>query len=73
MFSPDCLQVGMSAQDMVSVTLALYGSRFSSNTHRGFSLPPRQCATASIGLFTEESMCLPTSCTATAPPPLNGM
>src|SRR5687768_8720857 len=43
-----------------------------SNTHSGRSAPERQCATASIGLLTDELMCLPTSCTATSPPPLNG-
>src|SRR6185295_20340073 len=63
----------MSAHDMVEVTFSLYGMRFGSNTHSGFSLPLRQCATASIGLLTVESMCLPTSCTATSPPPLKGM
>src|SRR3954467_14727646 len=63
----------MSDHDILSVTFALYGMWFGSNTQRGFSLPLRQWATASIGLLTVESTCLPTSCTATSPPPLNGM
>src|SRR5512142_2093592 len=62
----------MSCHDMSLVTLALYGIRWVSNTHNGRSLPARHCATASIGLLTDESMCLPTSCTATSPPPLYG-
>ena len=56
----------------MAVSLAGYGMRLLSNTHSGRSLPARQCDTASIGLLTVESMCLPTSCTATSPPPLNG-
>src|SRR5262245_51767109 len=62
----------MSFHDIVVVTFSLYGIRVSSNTHSGRSDPARHCATASIGLLTVESTCLPTSWTATSPPPLNG-
>ncbi len=73
MSTPASLQVGMSLQAIVSVTFVLYVRRLSSKTQSGRSLPPRHCATASIGLFTVESTCLPTSWVATSPPPLNGM
>ncbi|MNC90192.1 hypothetical protein D3C83_62590 [compost metagenome] len=73
MSSPASLQIGMSFHDMVEVTLTLYGRRPFSKTHSGRRLPARHCATASIGLFTLESIWPPTSCVATAPPPLNGM
>src|SRR5215211_3127919 len=69
---PCDLHVGTSCQDCVAVTLFGYGSGLLSNTQRGRSAPERQWAIASIGLFTVESTCLPTSCTATSPPPLNG-
>ncbi|MNC92862.1 hypothetical protein D3C83_93700 [compost metagenome] len=69
---PASLQVGMSFHDMVAVTLSLYARRSPPNTHSGRNLPLRQWATASMGLLTLESMCLPTSCVATVPPPLNG-
>src|SRR3954470_1402837 len=63
----------MSAHDWVVVTFALYGIRFGSKTQSGLSLPARHWATASIGLLTVESTCLPTSCTATSPAPLKGI
>ena len=50
------------------------GRRWFYETIRDFFslIPARHWATASMGLFTDESMCLPTSCTATSPPPLYG-
>src|SRR6478736_2586103 len=69
---PADLQVGMSCHDCVAVTLFGYGIGLLSNTQSGRNAPERQWATASIGLLTVESTCLPTSWTATSPPPLNG-
>ena len=70
MSRPCDLQVGMSAHDMSPAILSVTGSGLLSNTQSGRSAPARHCATASIGLLTVESMCLPTSWTATSPPPL---
>src|SRR6185312_13166119 len=70
---PCDLHVGMSSHDIVAVTLLGYGIFLESNTHSGRSAPARQWAIASIGLLTDESMCLPTSCTATVPPLLYGV
>src|SRR6476660_2400480 len=69
---PADLHVGTSCHDCVAVTLFGYGIALESNTHSGRNAPERQWATASIGLLTVLSTCLPTSCTATSPPPLNG-
>jgi hypothetical protein len=69
---PADLHVGMSPHAISLVTFSLYGSGFESKTHRGRRFPARHWATASMGLFTVESTCLPTSCVATSPPPLNG-
>ena len=60
----------LAAIDIVAVSFALYGNAVLSMTHSGRSLPARQCDSASIGLLTVESTCLPTSWTATSPPPL---
>src|SRR5512145_1841513 len=72
MSRPASLQVGISAHDIVAVIFSVIGRRLVSNTQSGRSLSARHCATASIGLFTEESTCLPTSWVATVPPPGNG-
>src|SRR5581483_352333 len=69
---PCDLHVGLSCHDCVAVTLFGYGIGFESNTQSGRSAPERQCAAAPIALFTVELTWLPTSCTATSPPPLNG-
>src|SRR5690242_11778578 len=69
---PCDLHVGMSPHDLSEVTFAEYFIGSLSNTQRGRTAPERQWATASIGLLTVESTCLPTSCTATSPPPLKG-
>src|SRR5215212_302706 len=71
--TPCEVQVGTSAHDMLFESLVGYGILSLSMTQSGRSLPARQCDSASIGLFTVESTCLPTSCTATSPPPLYGM
>lgn len=70
---PDFLHDAMPFTDVVSGIFALQGMCSSSSTHSARSLPPRQCPTASIGLFTVESTWLPISCTATSPPPWNRM
>ncbi len=46
--------------------------RWESIVARARSVPFFQWLTASAGLLTVESTCLPTSSTATWPPPLNG-
>src|SRR5471030_3372826 len=70
--TPCSLQVGMSFQDMVSVTLVLYWIRSLSNTHRARTWPARQTSRFSEGLFTFAAVWLPTSWVAASPPDLYG-
>ncbi|MNN06541.1 hypothetical protein D3C81_1193330 [compost metagenome] len=71
--SPASLQVGMSPQLCVAVTLPVYCMRDGANTHSARCSPARHWPIDSDGLFTLESMCLPESCVAASPPPLYGM
>src|SRR5258706_43374 len=66
--TPSSLQVGMSFQDCVSVTLVLYWMRSLSNTHSARTWPARQTSRFSEGLLTFDWVWLPTSCVAASPP-----
>src|SRR2546422_8693303 len=69
---PSSLQVGISFQDCVSVTLVLYCMRSLEKTHSARTWPARQTSRFSDGLFTFEAVWLPTSCVAASPPDLYG-
>src|SRR5262249_12755464 len=70
--TPSSLHVGMSFQDMVSVTLFLYSMRSLSNTQSARTWPARHTSRFSDGLLTFDCVWLPTSCVAASPPDLYG-
>src|SRR5258707_8697165 len=70
--TPSSLQVGISFQDCVSVTLVLYCMRSLSNTQSARTWPARQTSRFSEGLLTFDWVCSPTSWVAASPPDLYG-
>src|ERR1700745_3948636 len=69
---PSSLQVGMSFQDCLSVTLLLYWRPSLSTKHRARACPARHPSRFSEGLLTFAWVWLPTSCVAASPPDLYG-